>query len=64
MARMSDLEIIKRYEKVRRGGKYNMIADSNAAMEEANLAKDEYFYAINHYGRLIELLDDSEDYGF
>ena len=38
-----------RYEAVRTLGVYNMIMDAKAAMELADLTKEEYFEIIKHY---------------
>lgn len=46
-------EIVRRfraYEKVRQSGKYNMITDAGAAMDESGLTKDEYFAVVENYG--------------
>ena len=46
-------EIVRRfraYEKVRQSGKYNMITDAGAAMNESGLTKGEYFAVVENYG--------------
>lgn len=58
----TDLEIIRRYEKIRKSGKYNMVTESDKVMKEAGLTKEEYWYAIKNYDKLILMLDDCEDY--
>lgn len=51
---MSDLEIFRRYERVRASGKYNMIMEANKAMDEAKLSPADYYYAMFNY----KLLND------
>lgn len=46
-------EIVRRfraYEKVRQSGKYNMITDAGAAMDESGLTEGEYFAVVENYG--------------
>lgn len=59
----NDLEIIKRYEKVRKTGKYNMILEAPYAAEEAGLTIQEYNYVIKNYKTLMTKLDDAIDNG-
>ena len=46
---MTDKQIFDRYEKVRSSGKYNMITEANAAMDEAGLRPCDYYYAMFNY---------------
>ena len=41
-----------KYEKVRRGGEYNMIMNAYSASVDAGLSMDEYTNIINHYAEL------------
>lgn len=41
-----------KYEKVRVGGKYNMITNAYSASQEAGLSMDEYTDVVNHYSEL------------
>jgi ribosomal protein L15 len=50
--RSNESELFSKYEKVRSSGKYNMTMESDKAMKEAGLTKDEYFFVINNYARL------------
>ena len=49
-----------RYERVRRGGKYNMIMDARLAMIEAELSAKEYADVISHYSEYIVIGLDAE----
>ena len=60
-------EIVRRfraYEKVRQSGKYNMITDAGAAMDESGLTEDEYFAVIEnyeHYKAVTEAWEKAEN---
>lgn len=49
---MTEYEMYKRYERVRLGGKYNMITEAADAMEEAGLRRDQYLAVIQNYSEL------------
>lgn len=46
---MTEYEMYCRYEKVRLGGKFNMITEAVDAMKAAGLSQDEYLTVIHHY---------------
>lgn len=46
---MNEYDMYCRYEKVRLGGKFNMITEAVDAMKEAGLTQDEYLTVIHHY---------------
>ena len=47
----------RRYERVRSGGKYNMITDGSRASRAAQLNRDEYMFCINNYSALRRLAE-------
>jgi len=49
---MSDKKMFEAYEKVRLSGKYNMIMEANAAMDEAGLRPCDYYYVMFNYKML------------
>lgn len=51
---MSDKEKFERYEKVRRGGRFNMITESSRAAKAAGLSEDDYWEVISNYSELKE----------
>jgi len=46
------LQHFKAYRKVQESGRYNMMADANAAMQDAGLTRDEYMFVIRNYSSL------------
>lgn len=55
---ISFMELFRRYEEVRKSGKYNMIMDSVKAAKAAKLTSKQYKYVITHYNQLKEAYDE------
>lgn len=47
----------RRYERVRAGGKYNMIVNGQAAADAARLSYDEYLFCANNYSALRQVAE-------
>ena len=58
---ISDKQIFERYEKVRLSGKYNMITETNNAMDEAGLKACDYYYAMFNYNLLFKKYGGKKD---
>ena len=50
-----------RYERVRRGGKYNMIMEAKLAMVEAGLKAKDYADVISHYSEYKSAIEENFD---
>ena len=55
---ISYVELFRRYEEVRKSGKYNMIMDSVKAAKAAKLTAKQYKYVITHYNELKEVYNE------
>jgi hypothetical protein len=49
---MTEKEQFERYERVRKSGIYNMLADADRAASLGGLSKDEYWHVLKNYREL------------
>ena len=54
MEPVNRLECYKKYERVRRSGRFNMITEANYAAAVAGLTLEDYIFVIKNYSKLKE----------